>query len=151
MSNVKLYNSDTIESILGEIDPAIEKRIEFRMQLAAKIDNARIKMRLSKKQFAEKLSKSPSEISKWLSGTHNFTSDTLFEIQELLEVELINVEDRPKEEIWHYSMEVTQEELNSSLINGFARQNDFSDLFYKSSALKISMPRLYNLKIVAEA
>jgi len=151
MSKIKPYFSDTIDSILKEIDPEVEKRIEFRMQLAAKIDKARIKMGLSKKQFAEKLSKSPSEISKWLSGTHNFTSDTIFVIQRLLKVELINVEDRPKEEIWHFSMQVAQEELKSIITPGFTRQNDFSNLFYKSTASKISTPEIYNHKIVAES
>ena len=89
MSNIKPYNSKAIDSILAGINPRLEKQIEYRMKLAAKIDKARIKKGLSKKQFAEKLSKSPSEITKWLSGTHNFTSDTLFEIQQLLAVELI--------------------------------------------------------------
>jgi transcriptional regulator with XRE-family HTH domain len=151
MSKIKAYHSDAIDSFLKEIDPEVEKRIEFRMQLAAKIDKARIKMNLSKKQFAAKLSKSPSEISKWLSGTHNFTSDTLFEIQQLLKVELINVEDRPKEEIWHFSVQVAQEELRSTITPGFTRQNTFSDLFFKSTTSKLSMPEFFNYKIVAEA
>jgi transcriptional regulator with XRE-family HTH domain len=121
------------------------------MKLAAKIDKARIKKGLSKKQFAEKLSKSPSEITKWLSGIHNFTSDTLFEIQQLLAVELLNFEEKPMEEVWQFSVEVTQEELTQSHEYGFSRQNDYSDLLYKSSALKVSTPGLHNLKIVAEA
>lgn len=41
--------------------------------------------------FAEKVSKRPSEITKWLSGNHNFTIDTLFEIEEKLGVTLINL------------------------------------------------------------
>jgi len=151
MSKIKPYHSDTIDEILKGIDPKLEKRIEFRMQLALKIDKARIRMGLSKKQFADKLSKSPSEISKWLSGTHNFTSDTLFEIQQLLKVELISAEESPKEEVWHFSVQVSQEDLTRSITPGFTRQNDYSDLFYKSSASKISIPELYNLKIVAEA
>ena len=38
--------------------------------------------------------KSPSIITKWLSGTHNFTQDTLVEIGEVLE---INFFERNKE------------------------------------------------------
>jgi transcriptional regulator with XRE-family HTH domain len=151
MSNIKSYSSNSIDSILAEIDPKLEKQIEYKMKLAAKIDKARVKMGLSKKLFAEKLSKSPSEISKWLSGTHNFTSDTLFDIQQLLNIELLNVEDNPVQKIWQFSVEVTQEELTKSFDYGFSRQNDYSDLLYKSSALKVSLPELHNLKIVAEA
>ena len=32
---------------------------------------------LSKKQFADALGRRPSEITKWLSGQHNFTISTL--------------------------------------------------------------------------
>ncbi|MDE5761918.1 MAG: helix-turn-helix domain-containing protein [Bacteroidales bacterium] len=32
---------------------------------------------LSKKQFADALGRRPSEITKWLSGEHNFTISTL--------------------------------------------------------------------------
>jgi transcriptional regulator with XRE-family HTH domain len=147
MSKIKTYHSEAIESILKEIDPKVEKRIEFKMQLAAKIDRARIKMGLSKKQFAEQLSKKPSEITKWLSGTHNFTSDTLFEIQQLLKIDLINVEDRLKEGTWHLSVQVAQE----SITTGFSRLKSYSDLIYKSSGLKFSTSGLHNYKIVAEA
>jgi ribosome-binding protein aMBF1 (putative translation factor) len=89
MNKIETYNSEAIESILRNFDPKLEKQVEFRMKLAAKIDNARKKLGWSKKLLAEKLSKRPSEVSKWLSGTHNFTSDTLFEIQYLMGVELI--------------------------------------------------------------
>lgn len=146
MSKIKTYHSEAIDNILKEIDPKIEKRIEFKMQLAAKIDKARIKMGLSKKQFAENLSKKPSEITKWLSGTHNFTSDTLFEIQQLLKIDLINVDDRPKEGIWHLSVQVAQEAITS----GFPVSNNFSDLFYKSSGSKLSTPESYYYNTVAE-
>jgi len=152
MSNIKPYNSTAIDSILSEIEPKLEKRIEFRMKLAAKIDSARLKMGLSKKQLAQRFSKSPSEISKWLSGTHNFTTDTLFDIQQFLGVELINTEeDKPKEQILQFSIEVTQEELSRTLKYGYPGLNDFSDLLFKTSAFDISMSGLNNFKIEAEA
>lgn len=43
-------------------------------------------------ELADKLGKSPSEISRWLSGTHNFTLDTLFDIEDKLGVKLINID-----------------------------------------------------------
>ena len=33
-----------------------------------------------------------NEISKWLSGTHNFSSDALFDIEEILGIEVITTE-----------------------------------------------------------
>lgn len=41
-------------------------------------------------QFSNELKVNPSVVTKWLSGIHNFTSDTLFEIQDALGICLIN-------------------------------------------------------------
>ena len=70
------------------------KATESRMKLAAKIEDALKTNGLSKKQFAGILGKHPSEITKWLSGTHNFTVDTLIDISKVLGVELISIEEK---------------------------------------------------------
>jgi ribosome-binding protein aMBF1 (putative translation factor) len=44
---------------------------------------------MAKKQFAQKVGRKPSEITKWLSGTHNFTLDTLTDIEQVLNIKLI--------------------------------------------------------------
>ncbi len=62
------------------------------MKLAAKIDDALEAQGISKKEFADKLGKSPSEISKWLGGTHNFTTSTLIDIEAALGIQLIDLE-----------------------------------------------------------
>ncbi len=33
----------------------------------------------------------PSEITRWLSGTHNFTTDTLIDLQRVLDINLLDV------------------------------------------------------------
>ena len=47
---------------------------------------------MTQKELAEKLGKRPSEISKWLTGNHNFTHDTLFDIQTILNIRLLDAE-----------------------------------------------------------
>src|SRR4051812_22754310 len=83
------HHSDALKDILQEITPQEQQRIDNKMLLAAKIDDARVAKGWSQTKFAEEMGKQPSEISKWLSGTHNFTSDTLWDIEEKLCVELI--------------------------------------------------------------
>ncbi|MGN1220580.1 MAG: multiprotein-bridging factor 1 family protein, partial [Candidatus Cryptobacteroides sp.] len=39
---------------------------------------------MSRKEFALKMGRQPSEVTKWLSGKHNFTSDLLAEISVVL-------------------------------------------------------------------
>lgn len=65
-----------------------EKRRMLAKKLKLKLESRNI----SSSNFAEMLGKRPSEISKWLSGNHNFTLDTIFEIEERLGETLINVD-----------------------------------------------------------
>ena len=85
------YSSKLLANVLDEISPAEQEKIEKRMLLAAKIDDTRIARGLSRKQLAHALEKQPSEITKWLSGTHNFTSDTLFDLERVLKTTFIRV------------------------------------------------------------
>jgi transcriptional regulator with XRE-family HTH domain len=89
----EMYSSDLLDNLMSEITPQEQKRTDQRMQLAARIDEARIKKGLKKKEFAELMGKKSSEISRWLSGTHNISSDTLFDIEEILKVSLVNISD----------------------------------------------------------
>jgi transcriptional regulator with XRE-family HTH domain len=86
----------TDKTILGEllagIDPQAQTKTDKRMILATKIANAIKTKGLKKKEFAEQMGKVPSEISKWLSGTHNFTLETLMDIEAELGIKLINLD-----------------------------------------------------------
>lgn len=57
------------------------EQVERKMRIAAYIEDAMTRAGLTKSQFARLMGKYPSEITKWLSGTHNFTSDLLTEIE----------------------------------------------------------------------
>ena len=48
------------------------------------------KRNMSQKEFSRILGKRPSEISKWLSGKHNFTTDTLSDIEHALDIHLLD-------------------------------------------------------------
>lgn len=61
------------------------------MELASRIDDALKVKGLKKMQLAEMMNKRPSEVTKWLSGTHNFTLDTLYSIEMYLGISLIEV------------------------------------------------------------
>jgi transcriptional regulator with XRE-family HTH domain len=61
------------------------------MELASRIDDSLKAKGLKKVQFAEMMDKRPSEITKWISGTHNFILDTLYSIEIYLGVQLIEV------------------------------------------------------------
>lgn len=52
-----------------------EARLSF--EISNRIDTLMHEKGLSKKQFADAIGKRPSEVTRWLSGEHNFTVATL--------------------------------------------------------------------------
>ena len=86
-------NNNLIEQLLNSISPEESQRIENRMLLAAKIDDALKAKGWKKKDLMEALGKiNQSEVTKWLSGTHNFTSDLLTDLGRVLNTNFFNIE-----------------------------------------------------------
>ncbi|HTO16707.1 MAG TPA: hypothetical protein VLZ83_13125 [Edaphocola sp.] len=78
-------NFDFIDDILEEMSSVEMKKIEQRMLNAEKIRKAMDSKGWNNSNLLEALNmKSLSIITKWLSGTHNFTQDTLVEIGDVL-------------------------------------------------------------------
>lgn len=80
-----------VREVLDRIPAADRKKISNKMYLAARLDDLLVAKGWNKSTFAEKMGKRPSEISKWLSGTHNFTMDTLTDIAHFLEVDFASL------------------------------------------------------------
>jgi len=88
-------NFDFIDDILEEISPVEMKKIEQRMLNSGKIRKAMDAKGWNNTKLLEALNmKSPSIITKWLSGTHNFTQDTLVEIGEVLEINFFETKEQ---------------------------------------------------------
>lgn len=67
----------SLQDLFNEIPS--EKREESRLSFAIsnRLDALMREKGLNKKQFAEALGKRPNEITRWLSGEHNFTIATI--------------------------------------------------------------------------
>ena len=81
-----------LEDVLSNISNTALMQTERKMLLAIKIAEAIQSQGYSKSEFAKKINKNNSEISKWISGTHNFTFDTLIMLEIELNIKLINSE-----------------------------------------------------------
>jgi ribosome-binding protein aMBF1 (putative translation factor) len=101
------YTSDILSEIFAEITPREQKRTDNRMLLAAKIKDGMNAKGWRNKQLAEALEQNPSVITKWLSGTHNFTSDTLSDIEEVLSISLLDVHAKKETQIVHYHVQIS--------------------------------------------
>ena len=69
--------SRTLEEMLGPISANVQAEVALSFDISERIDALMRQRGLSKKQFADALGHRPSEITKWLSGQHNFTIATL--------------------------------------------------------------------------
>lgn len=83
-----------IDEILGGVDPSEAAKVVAKMQVAAKIADGIAQKGWSRKDFLASIGRdNPSVATKWLSGTHNFTMDTLVEIEQALGISLLNIEE----------------------------------------------------------
>jgi transcriptional regulator with XRE-family HTH domain len=87
-TKARKYSSAKLQELLDEVTPLEMKQTKVKMQLAARIEDFMITKGWNNSQFAEKVGKNPSEITKWFSGTQNFTIDVLTEIASALGIEL---------------------------------------------------------------
>ena len=113
-SKAEKYNKDILGEVLAEITPQEQKRTDNRMLLAAKIKDGMNAKGWKNKHLAEALNQQPSVITKWLSGTHNFTSDTLSDIEDVLGIKLLAVQEEKIAQVNHYHLLVTSTAVNES-------------------------------------
>lgn len=63
-------------------------KVARRMRIAIQIADAMEEQHISKKELAQKMGRQPSEITKWLSGDQNFTSDIMTELSYYLHAKI---------------------------------------------------------------
>ena len=89
MSKARKINLSFLEELRNDTSPQMSHQITKRMKLAAQIDDALMSRGLTNQEFAFMMGKKPSEITRWLSGTQNFTTETLWEIERVLQIQLL--------------------------------------------------------------
>lgn len=67
----------SFDEMLGNTSAAVQKEVGLEFSISNRIYALMTERGLSKLQFAQTLGKRPSEVTKWLSGQHNFTIRTL--------------------------------------------------------------------------
>lgn len=65
------------KQIVASIPDSIHREVDMEMAVSNRILDLMRQRGLSKAEFARSLGKRPCEITKWLSGQHNFTLSTL--------------------------------------------------------------------------
>ncbi|MBR1627607.1 MAG: helix-turn-helix transcriptional regulator [Bacteroidales bacterium] len=82
---------NTYKKIVDSVPDSINQEVEWEIAVSNKIAVLMQSKGLSKKEFAEQMGKNPSEITKWLSGQHNFTLRTIAEISAFFKSPMLKI------------------------------------------------------------
>jgi len=105
-NKARKHSSPLLKEILDRIPPVDKEKIGNKMIVAARIHEYMKEAGMNNIELARQLSKNPSVITTWLSGTHNFTIDTLTEIACALNVTLVDLH-FSKQEVINEPAEIT--------------------------------------------
>jgi transcriptional regulator with XRE-family HTH domain len=143
------HSSAFVNQLLAETSDIEKAQVNNRMVLAVRLDDLIASRRWSKSEFAAKVGKNPSEITKWLSGTQNFTIDTLTEISLAFNLSVGELFTDPQPQIIdHIHFLIKQTKPASLPINDLVEKKnvDLTSGNFKcnNSALKFSLSPLSN-------
>ncbi|WP_282160924.1 helix-turn-helix domain-containing protein [Ulvibacterium marinum] len=82
-------------------NPEIGRLVSLNLAISNKVHKILEERKLSDTDFAKMLGKTPSEVSKWLSGTHNLTQKSIIKMEIALGEPLIHVEQVEKYVYFH--------------------------------------------------
>lgn len=80
-----------MNEIRGTISSEMKKQMELSVGIANRIYDILESRGMTQKDFARLMGKSETEVSRWLSGTHNLTLATLSKISVALGTNIIGV------------------------------------------------------------
>lgn len=76
---------------LKDIPADTKKQVDFSWSISDRIAGLLSENGMSQKDLAKRMHKTEAEVSRWLSGTHNFTLSTIAKISTVLGEDLIKV------------------------------------------------------------
>ena len=79
------------KEVLESVPQRVKGEVDRSFDIAKRIADILDEKGWSRTELGRRTGKSPSEVSKWLSGTQNFTLRTIAMIEEALGVELIQI------------------------------------------------------------
>ena len=81
----------SFDKMLANTSSAIQQEVAMEFAVSNRIYALMVQRGLTKLQFAQALGRKPSEVTKWLSGQHNFTLKTLTMLSSFFGEPLIQV------------------------------------------------------------
>jgi ribosome-binding protein aMBF1 (putative translation factor) len=90
-------SSIIFEKAIGRLSSEKLSEIRLSVDVVERIYDLMEKYAMNQKDLAQKLGKHPSEINKWLSGTHNFTFKTISRLENIFGESILSVPQKSTE------------------------------------------------------
>ncbi len=86
-----MKRNSIIESRRAHVSPEIRRKVNLSFLIVNRIHDILQNRGMKQKDLASILDKKESEISKWMRGTHNFTIETIAQIEKALGEPILQV------------------------------------------------------------
>ena len=90
---MSMKTNKIMDEIRSSISPEMKMQMEMSVAIANRIYDILEARGMTQKDLAKRLGKTETEVSRWLSGTHNLTLATICKISAALETEVVRVAD----------------------------------------------------------
>lgn len=98
----------SFERIKSKSTPESRRKVRKNIDIANQIKHILDEKGMSNKELAVLMDKYESEISKWLTGLHNFTQETICKIETVLDADILITDLRAQEK---YAIQIEVKEL----------------------------------------
>ncbi len=95
--------NNLFEKYLERVDPEIRNEVRLNIDIANRIYDLIKKKGMTQREFAALMGKRESEVSRWLSGTRGFTTNTLAKISAVLGEPVVKVPEASEQSMVSYS------------------------------------------------
>lgn len=100
-----------MQSIREATTPEIRRQVDLSVQIANRVYELLETKKMSQKELAKRLGKTETEVSRWLSGTHNLTLATIAKLSVALDDDII-VSTESKPHVKTYVYEESEKTMN---------------------------------------
>lgn len=95
--------NNLFEKYLERVEPEIRNEVSLNIDIANRIYDLIKKKGMTQREFAALMGKRESEVSRWLSGTRGFTTNTLAKISAVLGEPVVKVPEASEQSMVSYS------------------------------------------------
>lgn len=120
------------EQCLAEVAPEVREEVRLNMDIANRIYDLLKKKGMTQREFSSLMGKRESEISRWLTGSHGFTTTSLAKMAAVLGEPVVEVKKEPQTKYVFVPMRGYISSFDNSSCDYVNNDNNFCRLAYKN-------------------